>query len=324
MFLSRGLTDAETRYSTTEIELLALIFTIKKAQFFLTKPFKVFTDHIPLKLILSIKTSVSSRITRWAAFLSSWTFTVEYLPGARNKVADYLSRMPNLNQKARPHLIDLEKEIAELKKIIQRGKPVELYSNQAPVLAITADAPFEPIVDRTQILEEQRKDKDIQEIIQNLAEDQENDLGYFLDTDGLLYRSRGRREERDKLVVPKIFSYWPGMYKDIEQYCRASQICNQFKPDIHKKKAPLKHMFQPKHPGHMAAIDICGPFRTTPNFNKYVLSYQDMYSRYLTFVPIEDCMAETVAKAYCKHILPHHRSTEKLICDNGAGFVAET
>ena len=45
-------------------------------------------------------------------------------------------------------------------------------------MAITADAPFEPIVDRTQILEEQRKDEDIQEIILNLKEDQENSLGY--------------------------------------------------------------------------------------------------------------------------------------------------
>jgi len=75
----------------------------------------------------------------------------------------------NLNQKAIPQLIDLEKEIAELKKIIQRGKPVELYSNQTPVLPVTADAPFEPILDRTQILEEQRKDKNIQKIILNLT-----------------------------------------------------------------------------------------------------------------------------------------------------------
>ena len=33
MFLSRGLTGAEKRYSTTEIEFLALIFTIKKLNF---------------------------------------------------------------------------------------------------------------------------------------------------------------------------------------------------------------------------------------------------------------------------------------------------
>ena len=307
MFLSRNLTSAETRYSTTEIELLSLIYTIKKARLYLTKPFRVFTDHIPLKLILNIKTSVSSRITRWAAFLSAWTFTVEYLPGAKNKVADYLRRLPNyeraFDSKAKPQLIDLEKEFEELKKIIQRGKPIELYSNQAPILVVNAEVPFEPIIDRAQILEEQNKDENIKSIVSSLRENSENDPEYFFDTDGLLYKHRVKIWDRDRLVVPKVYRrrildlyhdnpisgghrggvtrtycrvnqgfYWPGMYKDIEQYCKACPICNQFKPDLRKKKAPLKHMFLPQCPGHMAAIDICGPFRTTPNFNKYVLS----------------------------------------------------
>jgi len=357
MFLSRGLLPAETRYTTTELELCCLVFTIKKAEFYLTRPFKVFTDHAPLRTLLKIKTSASSRITRWAAYLSAWTFTVEYLPGTKNVIADYLSRLPNYESNNtdshKPQLLDWNKELEEIKRIIERGKPVEIYTNQAPNLAILPEAQYEPVLDREHILEKQKNDEFAKKIELRLRQNPEVASEFFLDTDGLLYKQKATSEEEDKLVLPKSLRkrildiyhdnpvsgghggvarthfrisqrlYWPGMYKDIEQYCKACLVCNQVKPDLHKKRAPLKHMLRPKYAGQVGAIDVCGPFGISQNLNKYVLSYQDMYSRYIIFVPMKDCKGETVGRTYCQSILPHFGAAETIISDNGSAFVSE-
>lgn len=36
----------------------------------------------------------NARITRWSVSLQPYQFTVKYCPGAKNKVADFLSRIP--------------------------------------------------------------------------------------------------------------------------------------------------------------------------------------------------------------------------------------
>jgi len=338
--------------------MLAIKFTVEKAQFYLTKPFKVFTDCAALKTLLKIKSFVSNRLTRWAAFLSTYSFSVEYLPGARNKIADYLSRLPNYESPFKttehPQLLDIDRECEELRKIIKKGEPIEIYSNYAPVLAIVRDSEYEPIIDRDVILAAQLEDDFVKQTKEALSRDEGHTLGYSVDLDGLLYKDRSTGERHDKLVVPKTLRkhvlklchdnptsgghggvartqyricqnfYWPGIHRDVEQFCRACETCNAFKPDLHKKKAPLKHMITPALPGEMAAIDVCGPFCLTERGNKYVLSYQDMFTRYIEFIPITDCTAETVARAYVQQIVTRLGLSLKLICDNGSCFNSAT
>jgi hypothetical protein len=61
---SRQLNPAETKYSTTELELLALIFAVKQFRCYLYgRRFKVYTDHRALKWLLNWQ-DPSSRLTR--------------------------------------------------------------------------------------------------------------------------------------------------------------------------------------------------------------------------------------------------------------------
>lgn len=70
-YFSRSLTDYQKRYSTTEIELIAIILSIEYFHFQLVgKHFTVITDHQALRAVERFGRP-STRLFNWALFLSS-------------------------------------------------------------------------------------------------------------------------------------------------------------------------------------------------------------------------------------------------------------
>lgn len=91
-FISRTLQPAETRYSTTEREMLAIYWSIKQLRpYLLGTSFIAVCDHRPLQYIFKVKDSFS-RIFRWRLYLSDYDFVVVYKAGKYNSNADALSR----------------------------------------------------------------------------------------------------------------------------------------------------------------------------------------------------------------------------------------
>ena len=88
-FYSRKLNDAQTRYTTTERELLSIVETLKEFRTILFgQELKIFTDH---KNLVS-PTLNSERVMRWRLYIEEYSPDIEYLDGPSNLVADYLSR----------------------------------------------------------------------------------------------------------------------------------------------------------------------------------------------------------------------------------------
>jgi len=116
-YCSRQLNSAETKYSVTELELLAFLFATKQFRCYLYgRKFVVHTDHRALKWLLNFR-DPSSRLTRWAIKLSEYDFTVEHRSGTKMRHADALSRSVNMINKNEPlskEVIHYEQEIDEL------------------------------------------------------------------------------------------------------------------------------------------------------------------------------------------------------------------
>ena len=94
-YASRALTDPEKRYSQTEKEALAIVWSVEHFHLFLYGgPFTLITDHKPLEVIYGKRNAkASARIERWILRLQPYNFKIVYKSGADNP-ADYLSRHP--------------------------------------------------------------------------------------------------------------------------------------------------------------------------------------------------------------------------------------
>lgn len=92
-FASRTMIDAETRYTTTEQEMLAVVWGIQQFRTYVWgQKFKIITDHQPLTWIFSVK-DPSSRLMRWRIKLEEYQYEVVYKKGKLNMNADALSRI---------------------------------------------------------------------------------------------------------------------------------------------------------------------------------------------------------------------------------------
>lgn len=98
--VSRFLTDAETRYATIELEMLATVWAMHKCGYYLKglQTFEHVTDHRPLIPILNHHTLdavENPRLQRLKEKLSPFVFTVRWRAGKQLCIPDALSRYPD-------------------------------------------------------------------------------------------------------------------------------------------------------------------------------------------------------------------------------------
>ena len=91
---SRSLTTGEKHYSSFKLELAGLVSSVEHFKYFLMgKQFIVRTDHRALKWLMSTTHNECPAIVfRWQQTLSDYNFIIEYVPAAKMKAADGLSR----------------------------------------------------------------------------------------------------------------------------------------------------------------------------------------------------------------------------------------
>nr|GEU56345.1 hypothetical protein [Tanacetum cinerariifolium] len=108
-YACKTMTEAESNYTTTEKEMLVVVYAFKKFRSYLIMNKSiVYTDHSALKYLFAKKDS-KARLLRWVLLLQEFTFKVIDTKRAENLATDHLSRIENPHQ----NVLD-PKEINEL------------------------------------------------------------------------------------------------------------------------------------------------------------------------------------------------------------------
>jgi len=102
-FHNRELTPSESNYPTHQQETLATIEAMEAfTPHLLHRQFTVVTDHESLHKLMTQK-NLNGRQQKWLMHISHFEFEIEYQPGAKNFLADYLSRI----YEGTPRLLDI-------------------------------------------------------------------------------------------------------------------------------------------------------------------------------------------------------------------------
>ena len=92
---SKGLSPTQQRYSTIELDCLAIVWAILKCSFYLRGLpfFTVYTDYRPLEgIFVDIFDLASPRLQRLREKITMYTFNVRWVPGKTHYISDALSR----------------------------------------------------------------------------------------------------------------------------------------------------------------------------------------------------------------------------------------
>nr|GEV79588.1 reverse transcriptase domain-containing protein [Tanacetum cinerariifolium] len=125
---SKTMTEAESNYTTTEKEMLAVVYAFEKFRSYLImNKIIVYTDHSALNYLFAKKDS-KARLLRWVLLLQEFTFKVIDTKGAENLAADHLSRLENPHQNVLdPKEINESFHLETLNLVSTRGNQSALW-----------------------------------------------------------------------------------------------------------------------------------------------------------------------------------------------------
>ncbi|GJY83054.1 reverse transcriptase domain-containing protein [Tanacetum coccineum] len=123
-YASKTMTEAESNYTTTEKEMLGVVYAFEKFRSYLIMNKSiVYTDHSALKYLFN-KKDAKARLLRWVLLLQEFDFKVIDTKGAENYAADHLSRLENPYENFfNPKEINENFSLETLNMVTSRGDP---------------------------------------------------------------------------------------------------------------------------------------------------------------------------------------------------------
>ena len=98
-------------------------------------------------------------------------------------------------------------------------------------------------------------------------------------------------------------SIWPNMEDDIIKYVKSCDVCQTQKLTRVKRKVEGIIPDTPTDPYDKIAMDIFGPLPMTNKGHNYILSIQDMLTKYLVLIPLKNTTSETIVESLLDHYI---------------------
>ncbi|GFX78878.1 transposon Tf2-9 polyprotein [Trichonephila clavipes] len=243
-YMSRKTSETERKYTSYELEVLAIIEALKKFKvYILGMPFKIITDCNAFTKTMS-KKDLNTRIARWALNLQDYDYTILHRSGSQMAHVDALSRIQVLTNQCTDSIVHRIKESQELdphilfiKALLQNG-PYDNYCIKNNVLfKFIDDAEVLVIPDEMQ-----------HHFIKNA-----HDKGHFS-------VKRTLEHIKNKYFIPQLQS-------KIEKYISNCITCILKNKKSGKQEGFLHHLVKDDIPLNTYHIDHLGPLATSKVLN---------------------------------------------------------
>ncbi|CAH9100957.1 unnamed protein product [Cuscuta epithymum] len=323
-YASSTLNEAQKNYSTTEKEMLAVVFALEKFRSYLlgTKVI-VYTDHAALRFLMT-KKEAKPRLIRWVLLLSEFDIEIKDKKGAENSVADHLSRLvPN-------------KEIESLHTNLIKGEfPDEtLFSIKviqpwyANIVNFLVSGKFPPQFSKAQkeklkmdsrlyvwddpYLWKHCKDQIIRRCIP------EYEITHIIEFCHSYACGGHFGPKRTAMKILESGFWWPSLFRDAHGFCRSCDNCQRAGNISRRNEMPQNPMLFCEI-FDAWGIDFMGPFPNSQG-NIYILLAVDYVSKWVEAKATKTDDAKVVASFLKTHIFSRFGVPRILISDRGTHF----
>ncbi|XP_075504544.1 uncharacterized protein LOC142541982 [Primulina tabacum] len=318
---SRTLNAAQQNYTTTEKEMLAVVFAFDKFRTYLigTKV-TVFTDHAALRYLFD-KKDTKPRLIRWILLLQEFDFEVKDKKGCQNQVADHLSRL-ELEERTEGGVINgsfpdeqlFEVNVthpwfAEIANFLAAGElPLDLTYHQRKKFLHDAkfylwDDPF---------LFKRCADQIIRRCVT------EEEAGTILEKCHSSPYGGHFGASRTATKVLQSGFYWPNFFKDSYTLVKSCDKCQRVGSISKRHELPLTNILEVEL-FDVWGIDFMGPFPSSFG-QSYILLAVDYISKWVEAIATSTNDARVVVKFVHRNIFTRFGTPRAIISDEGTHF----
>lgn len=301
-YASRSLTAQESKYSTTELECLAVVFSVEKFRPYVEGvPFTVITDHYSLKWLHNLK-NPSGRLVRWALRLQGYDFTIVHRKGAMHAVPDALSRAVCLIDVSEgDHDKWYSKLLRNIRENPQKFPKFRIENNKIYKLIISGYPQYHDEYDWKIVVPKPLRQA---VLLENHNEASAGHLGFF---------------KTMKRIASQY--YWPRMNVDITRYVRNCEVCKAQKPE-QKLPQGIMHKRVISAPWEVICSDFIGPLPISKNRNRFIFVVADLFTKYVLMFPVKSATSKAVVEHMEKDVFMVYGVPERIICDNGSQYIS--
>ncbi|XP_019089193.1 PREDICTED: uncharacterized protein LOC109127995 [Camelina sativa] len=317
-YASRTLDGTQTKYATTEKELLAIVFAFEKFKSYLVgSKVIVHKDHAALRYLLT-KKDAKPRLLRWILLLQEFDLEIRDKKGIENDVADHLSRL-RIDEE-----IPIDDRLPEENAYIGNDSP--WYADIANYLCAAEEPPnFTGYAKKKFLRYVQRYFWDEPFLYKHCADGLYRRCVPELEVQGILFHCHGSNYAGHfttfKTATKELQTglWWPTLFRDAHDFVSRCDSC-QRRGNISKQNEMPQNFILEIEVFDCWGIDFMGPFPSSYG-NLYILVAVDYVSKWVKAVASPTYDSKVVLKMFKHIIFPRFGVPRVVISNGGTHFI---
>ncbi|KAI5313291.1 hypothetical protein L3X38_042465 [Prunus dulcis] len=321
-YASRTLNDAQLNYSTTEKELLAVVFALEKFRPYLVgSKVIVYSDHAALRYLLTKKDS-KPRLIRWILLLQEFDLEIRDKKGCENVVADHLSRI--VVEEQGEAVLPLNETFPDEQLYVAQVKE-PWYADFVNYLAcgvLRNDLTYQDKKKFFSMVKHYVWDEPFlfkhcpDQLIRRCVPEEEQESILRHSHELACGGHFGAKKTALKILQSGFF--WPTLFKDAFNFCVKCDRCQRMGNISRRNELPLKNILFVEL-FDVWGIDFMGPFPSSFGYT-YILVAVDYVSKWVEAIATKTNDHKVVLKFLRDNIFTRFGTPRAVISDGGSHF----